>query len=149
MKKILFLFLATSLAFSCEYEELLDEELNLAIADSWLQVEYGLSPGGGYYTVPVPADPPKTITFKGDFTMSSTNMGLDKYEHFRIVEDTLRSQQVIAFFEDDPGNKHLDLVGLSPTYIISLEENHLTLYYRWCIEGCHMKFKRIASVERE
>src|SRR5688572_13964499 len=110
-------------------------------------LEYGLSPGGGYYTVPVPPDPPNTITFKRDFTMSCTNMGLEKYKYYRIVEDTVTNRQVIAFFEEDPRNKSLDLAGLSPTHYISWQGNYLILKNPWCTEGCHMKFKKISARE--
>ena len=153
MKKMLLLFV-TLLAFSCEHDELLDEarideELNQEIAGSWLYVEYGYSPGDKYYTVPIPADPTNTIAFKKDFTMSSTMEGLDKYKYYRVLQDTVTSQHVMAFFEADPGNQPLDLAGLSPTYSILRQGNFLTLNYRWCFEGCHMKFKRITSVEEE
>jgi hypothetical protein len=154
MNKILLLFIATSLAFSCEHDQLLDkqpvdEEPIEQIAGSWLYFEYGYSPGDKYYTVPVPPNPPGIITFKVDRTMSSINMALDKYKYYRILEDTLSSQQVLALFEVDPGDEPLDLAGLSPTYSFFWQGNHLTLNYRWCFEGCHMKFKRMASVEHE
>ena len=152
MKKIVFLFFVASLAFSCQDEATrvaLDEEVNQSVVGSWLYVEYGYSPGDKYHTVPVPADPPKTVTFESDFTMSSTNMELEKYKYYRLLEDTMVNRQVIAFFEQDPGNQALDLASLSPTYFTHWQGNYLNLNFRWCIEGCHMKFERISSVEMD
>ena len=154
MKKMLTLLLVVSLALSCEYETIgvtegVTGEINDSILGTWLHVEYGLSPGGGYYIFPVPADPPQTITFKGDFTMSSTNMGFEMYKYYRLLEDTDADRQVIAFLKKNPGNEPLELAGLSPTYYTFWNGNHLNLNYRWCIEGCHMKFKRISPPESE
>jgi hypothetical protein len=155
MKNILILLFVAPVVFSCEYETIsvhkedVEEEINHSLAGSWLYVEYGYSPGGKYHVVPVPADPPKTITFSADLTMSSTDMGFGKFKYYRLLEDTLTNRQVIAFFEKDPGNGSLELAGLSPTFNTFWQGNHLTLNYRWCIEGCHMKFKRIASPESE
>lgn len=148
MKKALTLFFVASLAFSCAYEtitpedEVNGEKTGHSIPGSWLYVEYGYSPGDKYHTVPVPADPPGTLTFKSDLTMSSKNMGLDQYKYYRLLQDTVADRQVIAFFEEDPGQASPSLAGLSPTYNIVWQENHLVLHYRWCIEGCHIKFKR-------
>ena len=152
--ELTFAFLLCLLA-CCEYEnlkpeEVLDDgELNQTIPGSWLQVEYGYSPGDKYQTVPVSPIPPQTITFKSDFTMSSNNMRLDNHKYYRLLEDTVANRQVIAFFEEDPGNEPLELATLSPTYFIFWEGNYLYLNYRWCIEGCHMKFKRISSEETD
>ena len=149
-----FSFLLCLLA-CCEHENLKpeevvdDSELNQTIPGSWLQVEYGYSPGDKYQTVPVSPNPPQTITFKSDFTMSSKNMRLDSYKYYRLLEDAVADRQVIAFFEEDPGNEPLALATLSPTYFIFWEGNYLYLNYRWCIEGCHMKFKRISSEETD
>ena len=68
MKKIFALIILSSLACSCEYENISAEEVTEAAANqsmvgSWLLVETGYSIGGPIITVPVPADPPKTITF--------------------------------------------------------------------------------------
>ena len=139
-----------SLALSCEHEniglpeEVVEEEANHSIPGTWLFVEYGYSPGDVYNIVPVPADPPQTITFNGDLTMSATSMGLEKYKFYRLLEDTVVNRQVIAFFEKDPGDEALELSGLSPSYNTFWNRNHLNLNYRWCIEGCHMKFRRIS-----
>jgi hypothetical protein len=155
MKKILTLFFVASLALSCEYEtigvqeEVAEEEINHSIPGTWLYVEYGYSPGDVYNIVPVPADPPKTITFKGDLTMSSTDMGFEMYKYYRLLEDTVVDRQVIAFFEEDPGNGPLELAGLSPTWYTFWNGNHLNLNYRWCFEGCHMKFERISPPQSE
>jgi hypothetical protein len=155
MKKIPILFFVASMTLSCEYESIdaqqegAEKGLNHSISGTWLYVEYGLSPGGGYYIVPVPADPPQTITFNGDFTMSSTNMEFEKFKYYRLLKDSDVDRHVIAFFEEDPGNEPLELAGVSPAWNMFWNGNHLNLNYRWCIEGCHMKFKRISSVENE
>ena len=154
MKKVILLTLGAFLAFSCQDDaisvaEVIDEELDHTIAGTWLHVEYGYSPGDKYHQVPVPTNPPKTITFKGDFTMSSAIMGMDIYKYYRLLEDPVANRQVIALFEEDPGNEPLDLASLTTTYFTHWQGNYLNLNYRWCFEGCHLKFKRISSVDTE
>ena len=154
MKKIFALIILSSLACSCEYENISAEEVteaavNQSVVGSWLLVETGYSIGGPIITVPVPADPPKTITFNADLTLSSVNAGFDRYKHYRVLEDTAIDRQVIAFFEENPETGPLELSGLKPTYNIFRDGNYLNLNYRWCIEGCHMKFKRISPAQPE
>src|SRR5688500_14106659 len=150
MKKILTLFFVVSLALSCEYETIgVTEEINDPILGTWLHVGYGLSPGGGYYIFPVPADPPQTITFNGDLTMSSTDMGLEMYKYYRLLADTDSKRQVIAFFKKNPGNEPLELAGLIPTFYTFWNGDNLNLNNRMCTEPCHMKFKRISPPKSE
>jgi hypothetical protein len=153
MKKITLIILAF-LAFACTDEttneksaKISDEQVNPNVVGSWLCVETGYSPGDKYHIVPVPANPPQTITFKDDFTMSSTNMSLEKFKYYRILQDTLIDMDVIAFLEEDPGMKTLNLADLNPTYNTSWDGSDLYLNFRWCTEGCHLKFKRIESPE--
>lgn len=154
MKNIFALIFLSSLAWSCEYENISAEEVTeeagtQSIVGSWLLVETGYSIGGPIIKVPVPADPPKTITLDPDLTLSSVNAGFDGYKYYRILEDTAIDRQVIAFFQEDPGSGPLELAGLQPTYNIFWEGNYVNLNYRWCIEGCHMKFKRISPAQSE
>jgi hypothetical protein len=147
MKKLL-LFILTLMVFACadEFEpEKSEKTLNQDVVGSWRFAEFGYSPGDKYYVEAVSPLLFQTITFKDDSTMSSTNMQLEKFKYYRILKDTLYDGEVIAFLEEDPGKKKLDLATLSPTYSIKWEEDDLFLNYRWCYEGCHMKFKRIAK----
>ncbi|HEU5148022.1 MAG TPA: hypothetical protein VFT90_14950 [Chryseosolibacter sp.] len=148
MKNALPFLIVTCLLFCCEHENI-NIEVNESIAGSWLYVEYGYSPGDKYHTVPVSAIPPQTITFNSDFSMTSTIQEMETYKYYRLLEDTVVDRQVIAFFKENPGNEPLDLAALSPTYFTYWQGSDLYLNYRWCIEGCHMKFKRISSAETE
>jgi hypothetical protein len=153
MEKIALLFL-TFFIVACSNEpinensgETGDKKTNQQIVGSWRCVETGYSPGDKYIVETVPAIPPQTVTFRDDFTMSSTNMALEKFKFYRILPDSTIKRDVIAFLEEDPGMKTLNLADLNTTYSILWDENDLVLNFRWCIEGCHLKFKKIEKAE--
>ena len=139
---LVFLFLASA----CEHEEAMMETASPnEISGTWLYTEYGYSPGSGYYTKPVPAVPPQTITFTDDLQIRTNISELTKYKFYRIIEDVAEENPVIAFFEHDPGVGPQKLSELSHSYSIVWENNTLKLYYRWCIEGCHLGFRLLSE----
>lgn len=116
---------------------------NDAVTGSWLWVEYGYSPGAGYVTNPVSPEPPQMLTFREDGTMESNIESWGRFRFYRILEDTAYNEKVLAVFEEDPGSGVPELADSRPTYTMRHDGPHLTLSYRWCIEGCHLKFLRV------
>lgn len=152
MKKTLMIWLTAGLLLACQNEGINVREDgggDDSILGTWLYTERGYSPGAGYVTVDVPADPPQTITFRSDLTMTSNIENISKYKHYRLIEDTVAQVQVLAFFEDYPGIKPPALEELTHAYSVQWEDDNLKLRYRWCIEGCHMKFRRLNSTDGE
>ncbi len=110
------------------------------ILDTWLLFERGWSPGGGYFIDPVSADPPQTMQIRSDGRFSSNIDGLEKYRYFAILQD--QDREVLALFEDKPP-KDPDVNKLEHSYIIEFQENGtVRLFFRYCIEGCHLGLRR-------
>jgi hypothetical protein len=79
-----------------------------------------------------------------------TNMdGLSKYRFYRILENPAGENPVIAFYEQDPGSTPQELSELEHSYSMVRAGNTLKLHYRFCIEGCHLGFKRISNTPAE
>jgi len=136
------------MVFSCQDDggemdkEVLEHTL---IGTTWLNTEYGYSPGGAYQAVDVPVIPPQTIRFGDDLRLQTNIEGLDRYRYYRIADDTTRHQTVLAFYEEDPGDQTSGTSGFKHSYTVGREGEILKLYYRWCIEGCHLGFKRLSD----
>lgn len=108
----------------------------------WLLYERGYSPGAGYFTVDIPAKPAQTVTLNVNYTVVSTYDAFMDYNHYRLFADPMDTErQVIAFYKESPGTD-AELDNADASYSIELTENTLKLYFRWCIEGCHLAFKR-------
>ena len=147
MKKIFgLLLLIIVLASSCRDDA--ETKINdQSLIGDWLYVEYGFSPGAGYITKAVPAIPPLAISFEKDFRLSTNLEGLEKYKFYRVIEDSQHSTSVIAFYEEDPGSLPQDISNLTHSYTLNWQDNTLKLSYRWCDEGCHMRFRKIGTRE--
>lgn len=101
---------------------------------TWLLYEYGYSPGAGYITESVPEKPRQTITFDNG-KISSTMEGFKDNKRYEILTDSITNTPYIAFYKSDSDTK-------PATYAFDFTEDVLKLYFRWCIEGCHMAFKQ-------
>jgi hypothetical protein len=109
---------------------------------TWRLYEKGYSPGAGYITEPVAAEPPQLLRL-GRGRMMYTNIGnLSGYTHYRILDDLDHNTKVLAFFKYDPGNEGLSVDHLEHSYIIEETEGTMKLWFRYCIEGCHLGFVR-------
>lgn len=147
MKPAILLLAITLLALSCNDDTvaITDKETPNQIFDTWLQTEYGYSPGSGYFVEPVAPTPPRIITFGGNRRLSTNIEGLTKYKYYRVLEDVSSQDAIVAFFEDDPGGGPVDIATVNHSYLIELNGSSLTLRYRWCFEGCHLGFRRLTS----
>ena len=109
---------------------------------AWLLFEQGYSPGVGYITEPVLATPAQTITFGHD-RVSSTVLGWEQFKYYEILNDTVVNTPYIVLYVDDHIVQPNTPSSNVPTYSFDLESNTLTLYFRWCFEGCHLTFRKI------
>jgi len=108
----------------------------------WLFYERGYSPGFDYITEAIPSKPAQMLTI-GDGVISSTVKGWEQLKYYRILTDTAVHSQYIALYVNDPGPQPDTPTSDVETYTFDLENNILTLHYRWCIEGCHLAFRKI------
>jgi hypothetical protein len=144
MKPICFALILIILTFSCN--EVVDDPCCLPpngsgdLMGSWQLYETGLSPGSGYIVNKVPVDPAQTITFLPNRAMVSNIQGLEQYKFYLTRYDTAHSMVVLSLFKNDP---YTAPDPSPPSYSIVFEDNTLKLSYRWCIEGCHLGFRRI------
>lgn len=149
MKRIIFI-LFLFMTVGCQDEEPAESLLlDVSIPGTWLYTEYGYSPGYGYFTKPVPPVPAQTITFGSDFKLSTNIDGIEQYKFYRMLEDPNTDGTVMAFFVDDPENENLEISELDHSYSMVKEGSLLKLYYRWCIEGCHIGFEKVSGSEME
>ena len=131
---------------SCNREEEPIESYSCTDGEStWLLTESGYSDGGSYTVKPVGANPPKKLALLEDGTMHSTMDGFSDYRYYVIVRDNTFDLDVISFFVDEPDREGMTLEDLEFGYNMVIDQDTLTLSYRWCIEGCHLGFVRCTS----
>jgi hypothetical protein len=142
MKSMLLLLLAVCVVSGCNEKE----DMCCVIRETqpldgvWLFFERGYSPGAGYITESVSSQPAQKLVLT-DGKVSGTIEGWENLKFYRILNDTVYHSPYIAFYTTDPDSQPSN----SPvaTYSFDLEGDILTLRFRWCIEGCHMAFKKI------
>jgi len=110
---------------------------------TWLMYETGYSPGGEYITNAVPAYPVQTITFQSNDIFSSTSQDLADYKFYQILDDALSGHgKVLSIYKKDISIPVSDPSQSVLSYSFTLNDNDLKLYYRFCVEGCHMAFRK-------
>jgi len=115
-----------------------DDPLN----GEWLLYETGSSPGSGYNIKKVSANPAQTLTIKDDGTISFNFDSLSNFKFYRLLEDPNSESKVLALYKSDPGTEPQDVSTLRVSYSVSFVNGNLKLGFRWCVEGCHLGFKR-------
>jgi hypothetical protein len=133
------IILIAFLALSCNEKDCcvgLEKEGSDQLTGSWLLFERGYSPGAGYIIEPVSAVPPQTIEFKSNGEISCSVSGLTEYKFYSVKGD------VVGLFKSDPGPSP-DSLAFTHSYNFSFEDGNLKLSYRYCIEGCHLGFKKV------
>ena len=108
----------------------------------WILYEVGYSPGFEYITEAIPAIPAQTMTFGGS-RVSSTVEGLERFKYYRILNDSVAQTPYVALYVNEPIGHTPSPSSDTPTYSFDLENDVLTLRFRWCYEGCHMAFRKI------
>lgn len=136
----IYLFVALS---SCdEQKECCPEDEVEQMVGSWRLYERGYSPGGGYITEPIPADPPQDVTLK-DGRLTSTIDGFSDLKYYKILTDSMTHTPILALYVNDPETGTNEVYPNVQTYSFDRSNNTLKLYFRYCIEGCHLAFKKI------
>jgi hypothetical protein len=133
------IILIAFLALSCDEKDCCvgrEKEGTNQLCGSWLLFERGYSPGTEYIINPVSPVPPQIIQFKSNGELSSSVSGWEEYE-FYFVRDNF-----VGLFKNDPGPSP-DSLAFTNSYLIQFEDGVLKLWYRYCIEGCHLGFKMV------
>jgi hypothetical protein len=82
------------------------------------------------------------MEIRSDGRFSSNIAGLEEYRYFVILQD--QDMEVLALFENKPP-KNPDVGKLEHSYNILLQENGtVNLWFRYCIEGCHLGIRRVS-----
>ena len=136
---IIFPALLLLFLFSCKEECCSGEEDQSSLRGSWLLDEQGYSPGGGYITEKVAPIPAQQITFRPGNSMTSTVAVLTKFRFYFTVDDTVSDDKIVNFYSSEPQ----DTSQSTTSYSYEIIDGKLKLYYRFCIEGCHLGFRRI------
>jgi hypothetical protein len=131
--------LVVILAVSCGEKDCCgdsEKENSNELVGEWLLFERGYSPGAGYIIEPVDPVPPQIIEFESNGELSCSVSGLTDYKFYFVKGD------VVGLFESDPGPSP-DSLSFTHSYNFSFEDGNLKLGFRYCFEGCHLKFKRV------
>ena len=128
---VVFLLIGACSQYDCCV--LIDDDRSLV--GKWQVFEYGYSPGSGYIVEQVPDSPVKILEFKAGGVFSSNYDGLKNFNRYKVEADT--SGYVLSLSEILTGRKGTT----AAQYTIVGEGDHLKLYYRYCIEGCHIGIK--------
>jgi hypothetical protein len=145
MRTLFFLIVLPFFVLSCENKDCctFPGESATELHGTWLLYERGYSPGAGYITEAVSAEPAQTITFQRDGKINTNFEGWKDYTFYRVLHDDQTGDDVLALFKEEPHGE-LDVRQLEHSYSISYDDDgNLRLAFRWCIEGCHLGFKRI------
>lgn len=142
MPKFLIFTASILILLACD-NELPDDECcerykDGSLTGTWLLYEQGYSPGSGYITVDIPATPAQTIQFS-DGQVTSTIDGFEEISYYKVLTDTVYNTQYVALYKSDPNLEE----NPYSTYSFDLSDSTLKLYYRWCVEGCHMGLRRL------
>jgi hypothetical protein len=117
------------------------------IAGMWLLNEYGYSPGDRYITEHVSVIPAQTIHFFADGRMTSNLAGLSEYKFFEInFDEQIQLPYLIVYKTAEEAAAKVEPFH---SYTIQTQNGELRLSYRYCIEGCHMKFGKIGGSESD
>ena len=135
---IIFPALLLLFSLSCKEECCSGEEDQSSLRGSWLLDERGYSPGAGYIVEKVAPIPAQQITFRAGSSLTSTVNGLAQFKFYFIVDDTLSDDKIVNFFISEPQ----DTRQSTTSYSYEITDGKLKLYYRYCIEGCHLGFRR-------
>lgn len=145
MKNLLFI-LGVFFLIACEDTHENPEiivETETTIEGHWVLYERGYSPGVGYIVEKVNDNPSSKITLTFEKEFSSNIKGLEQFKYYRVVMDSALDTQILALYKTNPGTIEPDVKSLEHSYYIELQEDDLKLSFRYCIEGCHMSFKRL------
>lgn len=74
--------------------------------------------------------------------MSSNIVGLSEFKYYFFQDDIDLKNRVVALYKSDPGQSP-DPSTFTCSYTVSLEQAELKLFYRFCIEGCHLGLKKL------
>jgi hypothetical protein len=108
----------------------------------WQIYETGYSPGGGYIVKKVPDEPAQILNFESDNQFFSKNTGMERFSYYLILNDSLEGS-ILALYEEEPDIKeNQDTKSLAHSYMIKYEEGNVKLFFRYCIEGCHIGLKK-------
>ncbi len=129
---------------SCEENDCCNLDESSDLIGNFLLIERGYSPGIGYIVTPVSPSPPQTITLHASGEFSTTVQELVDYKYYQVIQDAANDVHILALFE------HLPLTAikydeLKHSYNIVFEDGLVKLYFRFCIEGCHLGFNKMAS----
>jgi hypothetical protein len=113
------------------------------LAGQYIVYEYGYSPGDKYIIESVPEDPAQLLTFDALGCFTSNYQGLSNFKFYRVYEHPTEGRILALYETTPPPDDQVDLAALSHSYIMNQEGDNLELYYRYCIEGCHIGIRRI------
>ncbi len=116
-----------------------DDNPTTELTGSWLLYEKGYSPGGEYIVEAVPPTPAQVLIFEEE-EMSSSVGGLEDFKFYEVSIDTVTQTEFLALYKNKPSGQDDES---SPTYLFEITGDTLKLYFRYCIEGCHLAFRRI------
>lgn len=107
-----------------------------SLSGTWQLYERGYSEGQDYTTEEIAADPAQTLQLSDHYEVSSNITSFQDFENYSILTDTLTTNDYLFFYNSD------DEEEASYDFSYS-EKGDLLLYYRFCVEGCHLAFVRI------
>jgi hypothetical protein len=121
----------------------INNESNNQLNGTWILCERGYSPGAGYIIESIPLIPAQTVTFHETNTLSSNIQGFSDVHFFRLETDSVTDSEILYLYDEIPAS------GSNPvsSYFVTSKSNELKLSFRYCIEGCHLGFRKIEGTK--
>lgn len=123
-----------------------EEEVTLnELQGKWQLFEQGYSPGAGYIINEIDANPPQLITLhQGIF--ESNYPQLENFHYYLIFDDPQSGMQVLSLYQEEPDLNSETLENAQHSYLVKIEEDHVKLFFRYCIEGCHLGMRKLCDL---
>ncbi len=139
--------------FSCDTKEIAREpsfENDGELTGTWGVFESGYSPGAGYIVEPVPSSPLQYLSFKPNGNAFQSNFhGLENFKFYLIIDDPDSEEDILALYHQLPEHpENEEIMNLQHSYIIHpVEDGKVELWYRFCIEGCHIGINKVVAID--
>ncbi|MFY0654262.1 MAG: hypothetical protein JXQ96_19650 [Cyclobacteriaceae bacterium] len=142
------LFFAVLLLSACGDDCCLPFDDHEELIGKWILFEEGYSPANGYIVREIAPEPEQFIEFKTSESFVSNIDHIREYTQYKIIENPNNRRPLLVLLNNTLVNDTLalpvDIHQFRQIYgIEKYDSGGLRLSHLWCVEGCHLGFRKI------